>query len=194
MIVGYARVSTSEQSLDRQRDDLFAAGAEKVYEEVGSGKKGAKRPELEKLLSEILREGDTLTVTELSRLGRSTGAVIALADDLAERKIGLRVLNLGTDITTPAGKAVYGIIAVIAEMERNLLIERTNSGLAAARARGRKGGRRTTITKAEITKAQKLYDKRELSVSDIAAVIKVSPRTLYRYIVIDGHKSAESEV
>lgn len=181
-VYGYARVSTSEQNLDRQRDDLFAAGVEKIVEEKTSGKNGASRPELEKLLSEILREGDTLTVTELSRLGRSTGAVIALANDLAERKIGLRVLNLGTDITTPAGKAVYGIIAVVAEMERDLLIERTMSGLAAARARGRVGGRKPSMSKRQISDAKDLLAEKK-SVSEVARQFGVSRQTIYRFCV-----------
>jgi DNA invertase Pin-like site-specific DNA recombinase len=189
MIVGYARVSTVEQSLSRQQDELLAKGAEKVYEEVGSGKKGALRPKWDELLRN-LRTDDVLMVTELSRLGRNTGQLAALVEELAERKVGLRILNLGIDTTTSGGKLMFTIMSAVAENERTLLIERTNSGLAAARARGRKGGRRRTITNAEIAKAQKLYDKRELSVPDIAAVIKVSPRTLYRYIVTDGRKAS----
>ena len=138
--LGYSRVSTSEQSLDRQKDELNAAGAEMVYAEVGSGKKGADRPQWEELLRS-LRKGDTLMVSELSPLGRSTSQLSALADELSERKVSLKILNLGIDTGTPAGKLVYSIIAAVAEMERDLLIERTNSGLAASRARGRRGGR-----------------------------------------------------
>jgi len=189
MIVGYARVSTAEQSLDRQRDELAAAGAENVFGEVGSGKKGAARPQWEECLR-ALREGDMLVVTELSRLGRSTSQLAALAEELAERKIGLRILNLGLDTTTPAGKLVYSIVAAVAEMERDLLIERTTSGLAAARARGRKGGRRRSTTPAQVAKMQMLYDKRELTVAEIAAVVGVSPSTAHRYIVSDGQKNS----
>lgn len=179
--VGYARVSTSDQSLDRQRDELAAAGAEIIYSEVGSGKRDASRPQWEELLRS-LRPGDNLMVTELSRLGRSTSQLSALADDLNDRGISLRILNLGIDTGTPSGKLVYTIIAGVAEMERDLLIERTNSGLAAGRARGRKGGRKREFSPAAVRKAQEQYDKGELSVAEIARLAGVSRQTLYRYL------------
>jgi DNA invertase Pin-like site-specific DNA recombinase len=180
-ILGYARVSTNEQSLDRQRDELTAAGADIVYAEVGSGKKGAPRPQWDELLRS-LRKDDALMVTELSRLGRSTSQLSALADDLMERGIALRILNLGIDTATPSGRLVYGIIAAVAEMERDLLIERTNSGLAASRARGRKGGRKREFSPAAVRKAQEQYDRGELSVTEIARIAGVSRQTLYRYL------------
>ena len=182
--LGYARVSTTEQSLDRQQDELRAAGAEMIYQEVGSGKKGAARPQWDELLRS-LRQGDTLMVTELSRLGRSTSQLSQLADDLSERGIALRILNLGIDTGTPSGRLVYQIIAAVAEMERELLIERTNSGLAASRARGRKGGRKREFSPKAVRKAQEQYDKGELSVTEIARIAGVSRQTLYRYLVID---------
>ena len=185
--LGYARVSTGEQSLDRQQDELRAAGAEMVYQEVGSGKKGAPRPQWDELLRS-LRQGDTLMVTELSRLGRSTSQLSQLADDLAERGIALRILNLGIDTGTPSGRLVYQIIAAVAEMERELLIERTNSGLAASRARGRKGGRKREFSPAAARKAQERYDKGELSVTEIARLAGVSRQTLYRYLDIDRNR------
>jgi DNA invertase Pin-like site-specific DNA recombinase len=178
---GYARVSTGEQSLDRQKDELMAAGTEMVYSEVGSGKKGAVRPQWEELLRS-LRSGDTLVVTELSRLGRSTSQLSALADDLSDRGISLRILNLGIDTGTPSGKLVCSIIAAVAEMERDLLIERTNSGLAASRARGRKGGRKREFGPAAVRRAQDRYDKGDLSVTEIARLAGVSRQTLYRYL------------
>jgi DNA invertase Pin-like site-specific DNA recombinase len=185
-IVGYARVSTSEQSLDRQQDELTAAGAEMVYSEVGSGKKGAVRPQWDELLRS-LRNGDTLMVTELSRLGRSTSQLSQLADDLSDRGIALRILNLGIDTGTPSGRLVYSIIAAVAEMERDLLIERTNSGLAASRARGRKGGRKREFSPAAVRRAQERYDHGELSVTEIARLAGVSRQTLYRYLDVVGN-------
>jgi DNA invertase Pin-like site-specific DNA recombinase len=186
--VGYARVSTSDQSLDRQVDDLTVAGCERIFSETGSGKKDADRPVFAECLA-YLRPKDTLVVTELSRLGRSTSALAKLADDLKERGVGLRILNLGIDTTTPAGKLVYSIIAAVAEMERDLLIERTHSGLAAARARGRKGGRRRSITDAQVRRAQKLYDERELSMEEIARVTRMSVSSLHRYLELDGKRA-----
>jgi DNA invertase Pin-like site-specific DNA recombinase len=182
--VGYARVSTTDQNLDRQVGELSAAGCERVFTETGSGKKDADRPVFAECLSYI-RPEDTLVVTELSRLGRSTSALASLADDLRDRGVGLRILNLGVDTTTPAGKLVYSIIAAVAEMERELLIERTHSGLAAARARGRKGGRRRSITDAQVRRAQKLYDERELSMEEIARVTRMSVSSLHRYLELD---------
>ena len=180
-VVAYARVSTGDQSLDRQVDELRAAGADDVYLEVGSGKKDAPRPQWDQLLRS-LRRGDTLMVTELSRLGRSTSQLSALADDFTERGVAFRILNLGVDTGTPAGRLVYQIIAAVAEMERALIIERTQSGLQASRARGRKGGRKREFSPAQVRKAQALYDRGELTVSEIAAVMGTSRQTLYRYI------------
>ena len=185
---GYARVSTGEQSLDRQKDELTAAGAEMVYEEVGSGKKGAVRPQWDELLRS-LRQGDTLVVTELSRLGRSTSQLSQLADDLFEREISLRILNLGIDTGTPSGRLIYQIIAAVAEMERELLIERTNSGLAASRARGRKGGRKREFSPAAVRRAQERYDQGDLSVTEIARLAGVSRQTLYRYLNVAGNRT-----
>jgi DNA invertase Pin-like site-specific DNA recombinase len=189
--LGYARVSTVDQSLDRQQDELRAAGAEMVYQEVGSGKKGAPRPQWDELLRS-LRQSDTLMVTELSRLGRSTSQLSQLADDLAERGIALRILNLGIDTGTPSGRLIYQIIAAVAEMERELLIERTNSGLAASRARGRKGGRKREFSPRAVRKAQDQYDQGELSVTEIARMAGVSRQTLYRYLEIDRNQELAS--
>ncbi len=188
--LGYARVSTADQSLDRQVAELTAAGADRVFTETGSGKAGAVRPVWDELLR-TLRKGDTLVVVELSRLGRSTSQLSALADDLAARGVALRILNLGIDTSTPGGKLVYSVIAAVAEMERDLLIERTQSGLTAARARGRVGGRKREFTPAAVRRAQALYDAGEMSVSEIARVSNVSRQTLYRYLTIDADRSAK---
>ena len=160
----------------------------RIYSEVGSGKKGAPRPEWDELLRS-LRADDTLMVTELSRLGRSTSQLSALSDDLSERRIALRILNLGIDTGTPAGKLIYTIISGVAEMERDLLIERTNSGIAAARARGRSGGRKREFSPAAVRKAQERYDGGQMSVSEIARLAGVSRQTLYRYLDISANRT-----
>jgi DNA invertase Pin-like site-specific DNA recombinase len=134
-LIGYARVSTPDQSLDRQLDELHALGCSRVFAEAASGKRGAHRPEWDACLAH-LRAGDTLVVVELSRLGRNTGDLGRLLDHLDEHNIALRILNLGIDTRTPAGRLIFTIIGAVAAMERELLIERTQSGLAAARARG----------------------------------------------------------
>lgn len=185
MDIGYARVSTKEQILDRQLDELNAAGCDQIYSEKASGKKDAVRPEWERCVAS-LRKGDRLVVCELSRLGRHTGSLAELADDLKERGIGLKILNLGIDTTTPAGKLIFTIIAAVAEMERELLVERTQSGLAAARAQGRVGGRRRSISEQQIQRAQQLYDERRFTMAEISRLVGVSPATLYRYVQVGG--------
>ena len=191
MIIGYARVSTKDQSLDRQRDELTAAGCEQVHEERASGKRDAVRPVWDETVRH-LRHGDTLVVTELSRLGRSTAELAALADDLEERGVALRILNLGVDTGTPAGKLVYQIISAVAEMERALLVERTMSGLAAARARGRSGGRKPKLSKAQVRTAQALRNEGSLTMAEIAAQIGVSRNTLYRHLDVASTEQAAS--
>ncbi len=142
------------------------------------------RPQWNELLRSQ-RPGDTLMVTELSRLGRSTSQLSSLADDLADRGVDLKILNLGIDTSTSGGKLVYTIISGVAVMERDLLIERTNSGLAAARARGRKGGRKREFSPKAARRAQEQYDKGDLTVTEIARLAGVSRQTLYRYLEID---------
>lgn len=183
MIVGYARVSTSDQEPARQVDELTAAGADRVFTETASGKRGAHRPEWAQCL-DVLRAGDTLVCTELSRLGRNTSDLAQLLDDLDEFGVALRILNLGIDTSTAGGRLVYAIVAAVAAMERDLLIERTTSGIAAARARGRFGGRRQQITPAEIRRAQKHFDKGDLTIDEIARAAGYSRSTLYRHLRI----------
>jgi len=184
---GYARVSTGDQDVSRQLDELAAAGCERTWSEAASGKRGAHRPEWSALLSH-LRGGDMLVVVELSRLGRNAGDLARLAEEMDDRQISLRILNLGLDTSTPAGRLIYQVIAAVGEMERELLVERTLSGLKAARARGRVGGRRQSITPAQITRARKLHAEGRLTMAEIAAVTGFSPSTLYRHLDVSHNK------
>src|SRR5664279_1038146 len=127
-----------------------------------------------------MRAEDTLVVVELSRLGRNTGDLGRLLDRLDERRIALKILNLGIDTATPAGRLIFTIVGAVAVMERELLIERTNSGLAAARARGRVGGRRRSFTPAQQREAQRLYALQGMTMDQIARAVKSSPSTVYR--------------
>jgi DNA invertase Pin-like site-specific DNA recombinase len=183
-MIGYARVSTADQSLNRQIDELRAHGCERVFSETASGKRGTHRPDWNACLCH-LRAGDTLVVTELSRLGRNTGDLDRLLDSFESKNIGLQILNLGIDTTTPAGRLIFTIVGAVAAMERELLIERTQSGLAAARARGRVGGRRRTFTVTQEREAQRLYETRLMTMDQIAKAVGASTSTVYRYLTVE---------
>ena len=187
MHIGYARVSKAgdAQHLHLQYDALTAAGVapEALYEDRASGKQD-RRPGLEACLK-ALRAGDTLVVWKLDRLGRDLGHLVRVVEDLTARGIGLRVLTgqgAQIDTTTAAGRLVFGIFAALAEFERVLIRERTVAGLAAARARGRKGGRRFALTKAQVRLAQAAMQSRATSVAALAAELHIKPVTLYRYV------------
>ena len=187
MNIGYARVSKAgdAQSLDLQLDALAAAGvdAAAVYDDRASGKKES-RPGLAACLK-ALRPGDTLVVWKLDRLGRDLRHLVSIVQELTERGVGLRVLTgqgAQIDTTTPAGRLVFGIFAALAEFERELIRERTVAGLEAARARGRRGGRRFALTKAQVRLAQAAMQNRDTSVAELAAELGVKPVTLYRYV------------
>ena len=188
-IIGYARVQHLDQSLDRQLDELRAHGCERVFAEAASGKRGAHRPQWEACLAH-LRAGDTLVVVELSRLGRNTGDLGRLLDDLEQRGVGLTILNLGIDTKTAAGRLIFTMVGAVAAMERELLIERTQSGLAAARARGRVGGRRRSFSAEQEREAQRLYELRQLTAEQIAKAVGASTSTVYRYLQVDRPGSA----
>lgn len=179
MKIGYARVSTADQSLDLQIDALKAAGCEKIYEEKASGAKD-DRQELQKALDGI-RGGDTLVVYKLDRLARSTSKLINVLNELKEKGVEFVSIQDNIDTSTAAGKALFGILAVFAEFERDIIRERTKAGLESARARGRKGGRPKT-DKRKIEKALKLYDSQTMSVSEIENMTGVSRATLYRVL------------
>lgn len=183
MKIGYARVSTRDQKPDLQLDALKAAGCERVYQDVASGAKTA-RPALDELLGQ-LRAGDVLVIWKLDRMGRSLKHLVELVGHLMERKVGLLSLNDPIDTTSAQGRLVFNLFASLAEFERELIRERTNAGLTAARARGRVGGRpRGLSPEAEATAlaADTLYRERKLSVAAIAQKLHVSKSTLYSYL------------
>ena len=189
MNIGYARVSTYDQNLDLQLDALQNAGCKKIYQEVVSGAK-VDRPILTDMLNN-LRSGDTLITWKLDRLGRSLKHLVEFVNMLIAKEIGLKSLNDPIDTTTAQGRLTFNIFASLAEFERDLISERTQAGLSAARARGRKGGRPKGLPKkAEATAcaAETLYKEGNLSVRQIAARLSISKATLYNYLRYRGVK------
>ena len=196
MLVGYMRVSKADgsQVLDLQRDALVAAGvtARHLYEDQASGKRD-DRPGLEACLKS-LREGDTLIVWKLDRLGRNLRHLVNTIHDLMERRIGFRVLTgqgANIDTTTASGRLVFGIFAALAEFERELIRERTIAGLSSARARGRKGGRPYTMTPAKLRLAQAAMAKRDTKVGELCQELGVTRQTLYRFVGPKGELRAD---
>jgi DNA invertase Pin-like site-specific DNA recombinase len=181
--IGYARVSRPDQVLDRQIDALREVGCARVFEDQGVSGIRAQRPGLDACLG-YLRHGDTLVVQSLDRLGRRTSELLRLVETLAERGVSLRILNLGIDTGTPAGQLVLTIMAALAQMEREVLAERTRDGLAAARARGRVGGRRPSLTEEQVGLARQLHRDGESAMS-IARLLRVSDRTVRRVVSPD---------
>ncbi|MCG8542388.1 MAG: recombinase family protein [Clostridia bacterium] len=180
MLIGYARVSTLEQNLDRQIDQLKKSGCKKIFTEKISGVI-KERPELDRLLDHI-REGDTIIITELTRLSRSTKELFKLVDIIEKKGANIKSLKEAwVDTTTPQGKLMFTIFAGISQFERDLISQRTKEGLSSARARGRKGGRPPT-SKKDVALALKMYDSKEYSISEITKATKVSKTSLYRYI------------
>jgi DNA invertase Pin-like site-specific DNA recombinase len=183
--IGYARVSTRGQNDDSQVDDLTAYGVDKLFIDHGVSGKHASRPELDKALA-YLREGDVFVITRLSRAMRSLKDLLALADDLRERGIGLVVLKQAIDTTTPQGRLVFHLLGALDEFQRELIVEGTNEGLAAARARGRTGGRKPKLGRRQAELARLMYaetdetGKRRHTVADIAGELGVSRQTIYR--------------
>lgn len=183
MKIGYARVSTQDQNLEMQLDALGKAGCEKVFQEKASGIR-SDRPQLA-AMQQILREGDVIYIYKLDRLGRSLKHLLEMTSDFEKRGIGLVSINDSIDTTTAQGRLIFNIFASLAEFERDLIRERTKSGLDAARARGRKGGRSRGLSKEAEKKAmlaQTLYNERKLGVNEIAADLEISKMTLYKYL------------
>lgn len=173
-------MSTQDQNADLQEDALSGAGCEKVFTDKASGAQ-ADRPQLEAALS-YLREGDVLVVWRLDRLGRSLKHLITVVSDLEDRDVGFRSLTESIDTTTSAGKLIFHVFAALAEFERDLIRERTKSGLEAARARGRKGGRKPSLSPKKIEVARKMYADGDSTVAEIARVLGVSRATIYRHL------------
>ncbi|MFJ4030232.1 recombinase family protein [Paenarthrobacter sp. NPDC089989] len=184
--VGYARVSTREQNPDGQTDVLTRAGCAKVFTDHASGTL-ARRPALDAAL-DYLRDGDTLVVTKLDRLGRSVRNLQEIVDELQHRGVGLVALSQGIDTTTSGGRLFFHVLAAIAEFEHDLIVERTQDGLAAARARGRKGGGRVKLTPTKAAQARSMYDQKLYTVQQIAETFGVSRGTIYRHLTEDTRR------
>lgn len=182
VLFGYARVSSSEQNPAHQIDALARAGidAANIHTDYAGGAK-ASRPQLDAVLTRM-RGGDTLVITRLDRLGRSVVHLITLGAELRERGIGLKVLEQGIDTATAEGRAMFGMLSVLAELQRELIVANTRDGLAAARARGRKGGRPSKLSGDQIVLAQQLYDAGEKTVAQIAEMLSVPRTTVYGHL------------
>jgi len=178
MIFGYARVSTQEQNLDAQLEALSRAGAERVFSEKISGK-DTKRPELQALMSQ-LRRGDVVTVTKYDRLSRSLPDLLRIVSEIEEQGADFRSLAEQIDTTTPAGRLAFHVFASIAQFERERIVERTKEGLAAARKRGRIGGRPNALSFEQRDEVRKLRDHERRSIAELARLFRVSPNTIRR--------------
>jgi len=182
--IGYARVSTTDQDPQLQFDALTAEDCLKIYTDTATGTK-VDRPQWQACLSD-LRPGDTLVVWKIDRLGRNLRDLIDIVTGLQARGVGVKSLTNGiVDTTTANGRLVFGMFALMAEYEAALIKERTEAGLAAARARGRTGGRKPKMTTALVDKAQRMYDSRQFTMAEIAASVGVTPMTVYRNIRTD---------
>lgn len=179
MIIGYARVSTKDQSLDMQLDALNLAGCERIYQEKVTGSKD-DREQLNRAL-EILRPGDKFVVYKLDRLARSTLKLLKVAEQLEDQGVELVSIKDNIDTTNPMGKAMFRMLSVLAELERDMIRERTKSGLEAARARGRKGGRPKKNSK-KVEQALKMYQTKQFTIAEITVSTGISSSTLYREI------------
>ncbi len=182
MLIGYARVSTPDQNPEHQIDALMRAGVAEpdIHLDIASGSK-ASRPKFD-LVMQLLRGGDTLKVTRLDRLGRSVLDLVTLGAELRERSVGLHVIEQGIDTGTAEGRAMFGMLSVLAEYQRELIVANTHDGLAAARARGRRGGRRPKLTDHQAALAQQLYDAGGHTVQEIADMFGVPRTTVYGHL------------
>src|SRR5512147_868303 len=180
MFIGYARISTADQTLNLQKDALQQAGCARIFTDTASGAK-QERVGLDEALSYV-RKGDTLVVWRLDRLGRSLSHLIETIAGLENRRIGFKSLTESIDTTTSGGKIIFHIFGALAEFERDSIRERTQAGLTAARARGRKGGRPKALTPKKAQQALTLYNERNSTIDDICNTLNISRATFYRYI------------
>ena len=180
MKIGYARVSTADQHLAMQEDALRKDGCKEVFTDVVSGVK-ATRPGLDKALA-YLRDGDTLVVWKLDRLGRSIKHLIETIKSLSERKIGFKSLQENIDTSTSGGKLIFHIFSALAEFERELIRERTDAGLKAARARGRLGGRPPVLDNRQVNRMVEMYDEQKNTVAEICKIYSISRPSFYNYL------------
>jgi DNA invertase Pin-like site-specific DNA recombinase len=180
MLIGYARVSTHDQTLALQKDALEKAGCEQIFTDTVSGTK-AERKGLEEALSH-LRNGDTLVVWRLDRLGRSLRHLIDTITELHDRGVGFMSLTENIDTTTSGGKLVFHIFGALAEFEREIIRERTQAGLVAARSRGKVGGRPKTLTSSKVQMLRNMAADKSLTVSDICKTLGIGRTTFYRYV------------
>jgi DNA invertase Pin-like site-specific DNA recombinase len=191
MLIGYARISTHDRTLNLQQDALTKAGCNKIFTDTASGAK-VERKGLDEALGYV-RKGDTLVVWRLDRLGRSLPHLIATMARLEEQGIGFKSLTENIDTTTSGGKLIFHIFGALAEFERNLIRERTQAGLTAARTRGRTGGRPKALTAKQRSIALDLYEKRH-SIAEICRTFKISKATLYRYIKIQARDQQQGSI
>jgi DNA invertase Pin-like site-specific DNA recombinase len=180
MQIGYARVSTLDQNLDLQIDALNQAGCKKIFQEKITGTK-LKREQLQNAI-DYLRAGDVLVIWKLDRLGRSLKDLLLIVNELNQKEIGLKSLHENIDTTTPTGKLIFHIFASLAEFEKDVIKERTNAGLKAARARGRVGGRPKKLTDKQLTLLKTLHQDKNTSLSDISNILGISKKTIYNYL------------
>lgn len=180
MLIGYAQVSTDDQNLDLQPDALKGAGCERMFEDMVSGAK-ADRTGLAAMMT-VLRAGDTIVIWRLDRLGRSLKNLIELVERFESAKVGLRSLQENIDTTTSGGRLVFHLFGALAEFERNLIRERTQAGIAAARARGRMGGRPKQLDPDKLALALRLHHEDRYTIKEICQMMGISKSTLYNYL------------
>lgn len=190
MLVGYARVSTDGQDHALQLDALKAAGCERVFVETASGTR-TDRPELARLI-ELVRQGDTVVIWRLDRLGRSLRHLIDIVEDLNQRDVALRSLSEAIDTMTASGRLLFHVLGAVGQMERDIIAERTRAGLRAAAARGRRGGRPPALDEGKVRAARAMLAGGTMSAGEVARQLGVSPSTLYRHL--PGGRGALAEV